>query len=46
MTIDINPVIFRLGPLAVHWYGVIMMVAVVVGTVIFSRQLARKGINP
>lgn len=45
MTIDIDPVIFRLGPLAVHWYGVIMMIAVVVGTIIFSRQLAGKGIS-
>jgi|WetSurMetagenome_2_1015567.scaffolds.fasta_scaffold74922_3 phosphatidylglycerol---prolipoprotein diacylglyceryl transferase len=45
MTIDVDPVIFRLGPLAVHWYGIIMMIAVVVGTVIFSRQLGRKGIS-
>ncbi len=45
MTIDVDPVIFRLGPLAVHWYGVIMMAAVLAGTVIFSHQLGKKGIS-
>jgi len=45
MTIDIDPVIGKLGPLEFRWYGVIMMVAVAVGVVIFSRQLKQRGID-
>jgi phosphatidylglycerol---prolipoprotein diacylglyceryl transferase len=46
MTIDIDPVIGKLGPLAYRWYGLIMMVALVVGIVIFSDQLRRRSISP
>jgi phosphatidylglycerol---prolipoprotein diacylglyceryl transferase len=45
VTIDIDPVIGRLGPLEFRWYGIIMMVAVAVGLVILSRQLERRGIS-
>jgi len=45
VTIDINPIIGTLGPLEYRWYGLIMVVAVVVGTVIFSWQLGRHGIS-
>lgn len=45
MTIDIDPVIGKLGPIEYRWYGVIMMLAVVVGVVIFSGRLKRKGIS-
>jgi len=45
MTIDIDPVIGKLGPLEFRWYGFIMMLAVAVGVVIFSRQLKRRGIS-
>ena len=44
ITIDIDPILFHLGPLAVRWYGVIMAIAVLVGTWVFSRQLPKRGI--
>ncbi len=45
MTIDVNPVIGKIGSLEWRWYGLIMAVAVIVGVVIFSRQLKRRGIS-
>ena len=45
MTINIDPVIGRLGPLEFRWYGVIMALAVIFGTWIFSRELTRRGIS-
>ena len=45
MTINIDPVIGRLGPLTFRWYGVIMALAVIVGVWIFSGQLKRRGIS-
>ncbi len=44
ITININPVPFHVGPLAIHWYGIIMAVAVLVGAYVFSRQLPKRGI--
>jgi phosphatidylglycerol:prolipoprotein diacylglycerol transferase len=46
VTINIDPVIGKLGPLEFHWYGLIMATAVAVGVWIFSRQLKRRGISP
>jgi phosphatidylglycerol:prolipoprotein diacylglycerol transferase len=45
LTIDIDPVVGRLGPLTFRWYGLIMALAVIVGVWIFSRQLKRRGIS-
>ena len=45
MTVDINPVIGSIGPFSFRWYGLIMAVAVAVGVVIFSKALARRGID-
>ncbi len=44
MTIDIDPVIGTLGPFTFRWYGLLMMLGVAVGVVIFSDQLKRRGI--
>jgi phosphatidylglycerol---prolipoprotein diacylglyceryl transferase len=44
--IDIDPVIGRLGPLELRWYGVIMMSAVLVGAFAASREARRKGFDP
>ena len=41
ITINIDPILFHLGPLAVRWYGVIMAIAVLVGAFVFARQLRR-----
>jgi phosphatidylglycerol:prolipoprotein diacylglycerol transferase len=46
VTINIDPVVGKLGPLTFRWYGLIMAVAVIVGVWIFSRQLKRRGISP
>ncbi len=46
MTINIDPVIGKLGPLEFRWYGVIMAVAVIFGAYLFSRELRRRGIDP
>jgi phosphatidylglycerol:prolipoprotein diacylglycerol transferase len=45
VTININPVIGKLGSLEFRWYGLIMAVAVLVGAFLFSRQLAKRGIR-
>ena len=45
ITINIDPVFAHLGPLTLRWYGVIMALAVVVGALVFSRQLRRRGIS-
>jgi phosphatidylglycerol:prolipoprotein diacylglycerol transferase len=46
MTIDVDPVIGKLGPLEFRWYGVIMAVGVAVGLWVMSGQLKRRGISP
>jgi phosphatidylglycerol:prolipoprotein diacylglycerol transferase len=45
VAIDIDPVIGRIGPLEFRWYGVLMMLGVIVGVLIFSDQLRRRGIS-
>ena len=44
ITINIDPILFHVGPFTVRWYGVIMAIAVVVGAYVFSRQLPKRGI--
>ena len=43
--ITLDPVIFNFAGFAVHWYGLIMAVAAIVGTFVFARQLERRGID-
>ena len=45
MHININPVIFSLGPLALHWYGLMYVVAIVMGLWLIRGYTARKGIS-
>ena len=45
ITINIDPIIGHLGPFAVRWYSLIMVLGVVVGSFIFAGQLRRKGIE-
>lgn len=42
----INPVIFSFGNFALRWYGVIVMIGVIVGSLIVERELKRRGENP
>ena len=43
--INIDPVLLRLGPLALHWYGLMYVVAIVVGLWLIRRYTARQGIK-
>lgn len=43
--ITIDPVLLRLGPLALHWYGLMYVVAIVMGLWLIRRYTARQGIK-
>ena len=42
----IDPVAFQLGPIAVHWYGIIIAAAVLAGGVIGTVEARRRGEDP
>jgi phosphatidylglycerol:prolipoprotein diacylglycerol transferase len=42
----INPVLFRLGPFEVAWYGVLIMTGVGLGAYFSSRLARKRGLNP
>jgi len=42
----LSPIAFKLGPLKVHWYGIIMASAVLIGLILASNEAKRKKINP
>jgi phosphatidylglycerol:prolipoprotein diacylglycerol transferase len=42
----INPIIFRLGPFEVRWYGVLIMTGVALGAYFASRLARKRGLNP
>jgi phosphatidylglycerol:prolipoprotein diacylglycerol transferase len=46
MTMAINPIAFQLGPLSVHWYGIILGTAALVGLLLALREAKRVGMNP
>jgi phosphatidylglycerol:prolipoprotein diacylglycerol transferase len=41
-----DPIAFRIGPLEVRWYGIIIMTATFVGGFVASREARRRGENP
>jgi len=41
-----DPIAFRLGPISVYWYGIIIVVAVLVAAYIASLEAKRRGQNP
>lgn len=41
-----NPVAFQLGPLAVRWYGILIMLGVLAGAYLAASLARRKGENP
>ena len=45
ITIDINPVAFNVGSLAVHWYGICYVVAFVVAYLVARRHLLPRGFS-
>jgi len=42
----IDPVAIQIGPLKVHWYGIIMTSAFIIGTALAYYQAARRGVDP
>ena len=42
----VDPVIFHIGPLALRWYGVLMLTAILAAALVASREVARKGEDP
>lgn len=46
MTPPVDPVLLRIGPLEIHWYGVLLLSGVLLGTVYAARRAPKKGIDP
>jgi len=46
ISINIDPVIVHLGPLALRWYGLMYVVGIVMGLLAIGGYTARKGIHP
>lgn len=42
----VDPIIFEAGPFALRWYGLLMVSAILIGSLLASRYVARKGENP
>ena len=42
----VGPILVQLGPLAIHWYAFTMILAIVLGTFVASRYVARHGQDP
>jgi len=41
----IDPVIFTIGKFSLRWYGVIVMIGVVIGSLLVEREIKRRGEN-
>src|SRR5437773_7285448 len=39
----VNPILVSIGPISIHWYGVIMTLAIFLGTLIASRFVSQHG---
>lgn len=46
MTIDVDPILVHLGPVAIGWYGVVVAVAIVSAVTLALREARRKGLDP
>ena len=44
VTININPVLVHLGPLAISWYGLAVATGILVGVWLTTREATRKGL--
>ena len=43
--LNIDPIIFSIGPFSVHWYGLMYVVAIIIGLWAIRGYIARKGID-
>ncbi|WP_276356022.1 prolipoprotein diacylglyceryl transferase [Cohnella caldifontis] len=46
MLLSLDPIAFTLGPLSVHWYGIILGLGALVGLMLAVREGRRFGISP
>lgn len=42
----IDPVAFSLGPISVHWYGVIIATGIVIAFLVGQREMVKRGLHP
>jgi phosphatidylglycerol:prolipoprotein diacylglycerol transferase len=42
----LDPIAIQIGPIAVHWYGIIMGSAVFLGLLLAMKEARRRGLNP
>ncbi len=42
----IDPIAFRIGPLAVHWYGILLTSGILLGAWVVSLEVRRRGMDP
>ena len=42
----IDPIAFRIGPLSVHWYGILLTSGILLGAWVVSREVQRRGMDP
>lgn len=42
----IDPVAFSLGPISVHWYGVIIAAGIVIAFLVGQREMVKRGLHP
>ncbi len=42
----IDPVLIRIGPLAIRWYGVLIVSGAILAAYVCSQEARRKGLNP
>jgi phosphatidylglycerol:prolipoprotein diacylglycerol transferase len=45
IVINIDPVLFRLGPIAVHWYGIMYVMAITIGLWVILRYTRMLGLH-
>lgn len=45
ITINVDPIIFSVGPLSVHWYGVMYVVGIIVGLLVAWPYAKSKGLQ-
>ncbi|QGG47063.1 prolipoprotein diacylglyceryl transferase [Heliorestis convoluta] len=41
-----DPIAFTIGPITVHWYGIIISSALLIGTYLAHREMIRQGLDP
>ena len=41
----INPIAFSLGPLAVRWYGILIVLGIVIAFIVVQREMVKRGMH-